>query len=202
VPIVRPPSHAAHHLTRPLDAGALGLLVPQVETAEQAQAIVQQAKYHQLGRRGFSGRGAHTNYQRQPPKTMMARANDDTLIAVMVESIRGIEQVDEIASVPGIDAIVIGRGDLSQDMGIPGEVESPRVEAAIDRVLDTCQQQNVAAGILCFDTESAEQWLARGIRLLNYSSDVALIVDAATKALETVRGFCDEQDIPTLRPWE
>lgn len=198
VPIVRPPSHRADQLSRPLDVGALGLLVPHVETADQARAIVQHTRYHPLGRRGFSSRGAHTAYRKWSAPDLMATANEDTLIGVMIESVEGVAQADEIASVPGVDLIVIGRGDLSQDMGLPGQSDAGPMREAVARVLEACRRQSVAVGIICFDEEAACQWLERGVRMLNYSSDVALLTDPAAQVLRDLRRYCGNRGIPTL----
>lgn len=202
VPIVRPPSHRRDHLTRPLDAGAMGLLVPQVNNVVEAHAIVNCVKYHPMGERGFSSRGAHTGYQSMDVSEMISKANQDILIGIMIESVKGVENIEDIIAVEGIDLIVIGRGDLSQDLGLPGELDSELVRDSVDRVLDVCNKRSMPVGIICFDTPSAQSWLKRGVQMLNYGSDISMIVDPSRQVLEELRSFCENRGIAILRTME
>jgi 2-keto-3-deoxy-L-rhamnonate aldolase RhmA len=199
VPIVRPANQSADHLSRPLDVGALGLLVPHVETADQAIIIIENSKYYPLGRRGYSSRGPHTGFRKVPASDFMVAANEDTLIGVLIESAQGIKNVEEIASIPNLDLIVLGRGDLSQDLGIPGQLDADPVQQAVNIVLQACQHYGKAMGMICFDKESAQHWLEVGVRMLNYGSEVSLLTDLITENLIDIRSYCANHKIPFLK---
>jgi 2-keto-3-deoxy-L-rhamnonate aldolase RhmA len=193
VPIVRVVGHQPDHISRPLDAGAQGILVPHIDTAEQARAIIRNAKYPPLGQRSLSSLGPHTGFRSEPVADLVASANADTLIGVMIESAEGVAHVNDIAAVPDIDFVVVGRGDLSQDLGMPGQVDAEIVEEAVSRVLDSCKGYQVPTGLLCQDIPSARKWLARGIQMLNYGSDISLLTAPAAKAVQELRTLAGAQ---------
>ena len=123
VPIVRPPGTIKpHDLSRPLDAGAQGLLLPAVETADQIREIIQVTKYHPMGARPMNLKGPHTDYYPGKPGEIISHLNENTLTVVMIESRKGIENLDSICRVDGVDAVMVGPDDLSQDLGVPGQM--------------------------------------------------------------------------------
>jgi 2-keto-3-deoxy-L-rhamnonate aldolase RhmA len=176
-------------ILKPLDAGAAGLLVPQVDTAEQAAEIVRHAKYPPLGSRGAALRRPHSRYGRVDAATYLAQANAETFIGVQAETRRAIGNIDAIAAVEGVDAVFAGPFDLSVDLGIPGQVEHPDEVAAIDAMLAGCQRQGKAAGTLMFDAGQLRPWIAKGMRFVAYSSDVTLLADAAARAVGELKGM-------------
>ena len=110
-------------ILKPLDSGAVGLLVPQVNTAEQAKEVVAHAKYPPEGNRGVAIRRAHNFYRKVDAAAYMKQTNEQTFIAVQAESPEAIENLEEIADVPGVDSIFVGPFDLSVSMGIPGKIQ-------------------------------------------------------------------------------
>src|SRR5256885_2979056 len=118
--VVRPPEGNREWITRLLDAGVWNLHIPQVETPEQAAEVVACSRYAPLGSRGMYGFGPHTQYRTLPPAEHMAAANARVHVTIMLESKRAFERLDEIASVPGIDALTLGPTDLVQDLGVLG----------------------------------------------------------------------------------
>jgi 4-hydroxy-2-oxoheptanedioate aldolase len=189
VPILRTPGLQDDHLFRPLDAGLMGLLCPHVETEEQARHIVRATKYYPLGERGMSLRNVHTSFLRGKGDEITRRLNEETLLAVQVETAKGVENIDAIVGVEGIDVVYVGPNDLSQTVGVPGQIHHPEVTARIDRVIAACTRAGVAPGLHTYDVESAQGWLKKGIRMLGYSGDSSFIVDTATKAVTDLRAF-------------
>ena len=118
--VVRPPEGNREWITRLLDAGVWNLHVPQVDTPEQAAEVAACCRYTPAGERGMYGFGPHTEYVVRPPAEHMALANARVHVTAMLESKRAFDRLDEIASVPGIDALTIGPTDLAQDLGVLG----------------------------------------------------------------------------------
>src|SRR5215210_6256579 len=125
VPMVRVPATQSHLLSRPLDVGAMGLMVPMVETAEQARVIVSSAKYFPDGTRGAAFTVAHDDYQGGDVAAKMATANQEQLLIAQIETARGVEQAEAIAATPGIDVLWIGHFDLTTSLGVPAQFTHP-----------------------------------------------------------------------------
>ena len=191
--VVRIPEIRRETILKPLDAGAAGLMVPQVQTREQAQEVVLHAKYPPEGNRGAALRRAHSRYARIGAEEYLKRANDDLLIAVQVESAEAVENADQIASVQGIDCIFAGPFDLSISLGVPGQTTHKRVVQAVDVMLQACRKHGKAAGILLFDTKPLKEWIAKGMRFVAYSGDVMLLADAAADAVKELKGMVGEK---------
>ena len=191
-PIVRPPAKDAHLLSRPLDAGAMGLLVPHVDTQDEARAVVQAAKYPPLGERGLNLRGVHTGFAQGDGAGYVETMNEEILVLVQMESKQAIQNLDEILSIQGIDGAVIGRGDLSMDFGCPGQTNHPEVLKSVERMIDACLRHDKIPGLLVQDVESAKKWIAKGIRLVPYSNEVAMLMHTASHAVGNIRAFAEE----------
>ncbi len=189
VPILRVPGLHDDHLFRPLDAGVMGLLCPHVETGDQARHIVRATKYSPLGERGMSLRNVHAGFLRGKGDEITRRLNEETLLAVQVETAKGVEHIDDIVAVEGIDAVYVGPNDLSQTVGVPGQIHHPEVTSRIERVIAACNRAGVAPGLHTYDVESAQGWITKGVRFLGYSGDANLLVDAAAKAVTDLRAF-------------
>jgi 4-hydroxy-2-oxoheptanedioate aldolase len=195
VPFVRVPGKDHYLLSRPLDAGAEGLLIPQVETRDQVEAIIQATKYFPLGRRGMALKHAHSAYTPGDPGSYIQRANKETFIIVQIESETAIRDLDQLVSVPGVDAALIGPGDLSQSLGVPGQTKHPKVTGCAQRFVEVCNRYGVAPGVHVMDRESAKLWLEAGVKLLAYANDISLIVDGGARAVREVR------DLTGQLPW-
>ncbi len=185
--IVRIPEIRRETILKPLDSGAAGLLVPQVNTADQAREIIVHAKYPPVGDRGVGLRRAHSRYGRVDAAEYLKQANEETFIAVQAENPTAIENLEEIAAVPGIDCVFVGPFDLSVSLGIPGQVTHPREVEAIDRVIEVCNKHNIITGILMFDAAILKPWIEKGMRFVAYSSDISLLADAAAKGVAELR---------------
>jgi 2-keto-3-deoxy-L-rhamnonate aldolase RhmA len=185
--IVRIPEIRRETILKPLDSGATGLLVPQVNTPEQAGDLVYHAKYPPFGNRGAALRRAHSLYGRPNAAEYLAKANEQTFLAVQAESREAIVNIDQIAAVEGIDCVFCGPFDLSVNLGIPGQLTHPTEVEAIDAMLAGCRKAGKAAGILLFDAAALKPWIQKGIRFACYSSDITMIADTAVKAIEELR---------------
>lgn len=185
--IVRAPAFEGQWLTRYLDLGAAGLLVPRVETADETAAIVRAIKYPPEGVRGLAGSGGHTDYASPNPAELVRWANENLLLAVQIETRTGLENRHEILSVSGVDALFIGPYDLSLSLGRPGELDHPQVVAAMDAIFAAAKEHGVAPGMHVFDVPGALKWLDRGARFLAYSTELALIERASREALSQLR---------------
>jgi 4-hydroxy-2-oxoheptanedioate aldolase len=187
VPLVRVPDTLYHLMARPLDCGAMGLVCPRVETREQVETIVRCTKYQPEGERGASLSNIHTASRKVDHLEYMRWANDETLIVIQIESKRAVDNIEELVSVPGVDATWIGPFDLSQSLGLVGKWDSPELLACYDRVIAACDRHGVAPGIHLKDAASLGHWVSKGMRLATYSTDSGLLMDAAAGALARLR---------------
>jgi 4-hydroxy-2-oxoheptanedioate aldolase len=189
VPLIRVPDTLYHLMARPLDCGAMGLVCPRVETREQVETIIQCTKYQPEGQRGASLSSIHTACQKIGHLEYMQWANDETMVVIQIESRRAVENIDELVSVPGVDATWIGPFDLAQSMGLVGKWEAPELLESYDRVIAACNRHGVAPGIHLKDTASLGRWVSRGMRLATYSTDAGLLIEAGSRALGELRAL-------------
>ena len=188
VPLVRVPSTQHHFISRRLDVGASGVMVPMVETAKQASAVVTAAKYPPEGERGAAFGIGHDDYQAAKDVVSgMQHANDETLLIAQIETIDGIENVEEIAAVDGLDVLWIGHNDLTNSIGIPGQFDHPDYLRAIDRFLETCADNGKAPGIMSTGVGEARSQLDQGFRCVAYWGDIWLYAGALREGIESIR---------------
>jgi 2-keto-3-deoxy-L-rhamnonate aldolase RhmA len=185
--IVRIPEIRREAIMKPLDSGAAGLLVPMVNTADQTREIMSFSKYPPMGNRGAALSRAHSLYSRPNAAEYLKQANEATFIAVQAESPQAIENLESIASTPGLDSIFVGPFDLSVSMGIPGQPTHPKEVQAIAKVIDVCRQHNVIPGIHMSDVATLKDWIDKGMRFVSFSSDVDLLAKAGKENLVRLR---------------
>jgi 2-dehydro-3-deoxyglucarate aldolase/4-hydroxy-2-oxoheptanedioate aldolase len=193
IPLVRVPATEYDFIARILDVGAMGIMVPMVESAEQARAIVAAAKYPPLGRRGAAFGVAHDDYTGGDIVEKIASANREGLLLAQIETAAGLKNVDAIAATPGIDVLWIGQFDLSISMGIPGQFANPELIAAMDRVVAACQKHGKFAGIMAPDLATARDFLRQGFRMISYSGDLWVFQAALRQALSDLRSMTGER---------
>ena len=189
VPMVRVPDIAFAPLSRVLDLGARGVMVPRVETKEQAQEIVRQLKYAPMGRRGVALGLAHDLYRAGGPE-FFPSANEDVAVILLLETARAFENLEEIISVPGVDVAWMGHYDLTASMGIPGEFDHPDFLAAMDSLVCVCRQYGVAPGFLPPTPTLAAHWIAKGFRAISLGSDIGVFLDGIRKFRLEVNKRC------------
>ncbi|WP_018699304.1 HpcH/HpaI aldolase family protein [Amorphus coralli] len=183
-PIVRPAGTLKpHDLTRPLDAGAQGLLLPSIDDASQLEKIIGQTKYHPMGNRPMNLKGPHTDYFVAPPNEVIAHLNRETLTVAMVETRKSIDNLDEILKVEGLDAVMIGPDDLSQDLGVPGDLQAKVLHEAYDEVFALCKKHGVPYGLSAQSPEMAGDWISKGCTWIPYQNDAAMVFNTARAAV-------------------
>ena len=192
VPLARVPDMNFHPLSRVLDIGARGVMVPRVETRAQAEDIVAQLKYAPEGRRGVALGVAHDLYRAGGPE-FFSQANADTLVILLLETEKAFENLDEIVSVPGVDIAWMGHYDLTVSMGIPHQFEHPRFLDAMDALVACCRRHGVAPGFLPATPKSAAHWIRKGFRAISLGSDIGVFLNGMRTFRQSVI-----DDVPEL----
>jgi 2-keto-3-deoxy-L-rhamnonate aldolase RhmA len=190
--LVRPPANLPHLIGPILDSGAHGIIVPMVETAEQAERLVDSCKYFPVGHRGTGFGLAHDDFQTGNVMEKMQAANEATICVTLIETELGVRNVDDIARVPGVDVVWIGHFDLSQSLGIPGEFEHPRFTAAVQHVLEVAHARGIAAGMMVSDPAQAIDRIRQGFRCIAYWGDVWLFQRAVSQGIRAIRAGIGE----------
>jgi len=188
VPLVRVPATQYHLMSRPLDVGAMGLMVPMVETEDQARLIAHSARYPPAGGRGAAFAIAHDDYAGGDIVAKMRSANDEVLLIAQIETTGGVEHADRIAAVDGIDVLWIGHFDLTASLGIPGQFTHPDYLRAVDRVLDACHRHGKTPGIMAADVATARALARQGFRAIAYSGDLWIYGQALQQGIDAIRG--------------
>lgn len=185
--IVRVPHLESYFISRVLDAGAEGIMVPMTSTKEQAERIVRYSKYAPLGGRGFGGQMGHTDYKPVKAAEFMKEANENTLVVAQIETREAIENIDAILSVEGIDVGLIGPNDLSISLGVPDQLNSEMMNHAIEKVVDTAKKRKKASGIHVGNIDLIRKWRAKGMTVLTYSTDIGFMYNASKSSLEELK---------------
>ena len=173
-----------------LDCGALGIVYPDVNTADDARAAVAACKFAPVGRRSVGGGYPQFNYQALPVPELTAAMNDAMLVVCMIETREGIANVEEIAEVEGVDVLLVGMNDLITDMGLPGGHGHPEVVAAVERVLTACRANGVFGGVGGDpDLARMAHYVTLGARFLPTQSDGAFLLREATRYAGSIRGL-------------
>ncbi len=176
---------------RLIDAGAMGLVVPHIDSAAQAQAIVNSIRFFNGGTRGYCAKTAASGFQKMTEE-LMRRSDEETTVVVQFESVAAIDQADEILAIPGIDVAIVGRGDLAHDMGLSGNPTDDRVSAQVERVYEAAKRQGKTRGLLVNDLDGALKWLGRGITFVTYGSEVGWLQNAYNTGIKAIRAKNEE----------
>lgn len=181
-PVVRLPIGESWLIKQALDIGAQSLLIPMIETAEQAEHVVKAAKYPPQGIRGVgAGLGRATNYSRVD--NYLTTANDEICMILQIESRKGIANLDAITTLDGVDAVFLGPADLGADMGYLGQSGVAQVEDAVVNAIERIRALGKPAGVMTYDLSFAHRCQAAGASLVAFVSDVQLLTDAASQKL-------------------
>jgi 2-keto-3-deoxy-L-rhamnonate aldolase RhmA len=184
--IVRVPEAAEVPIKRALDLGAHGIIVPQVNTAEQAANVVRWSRYAPEGARGVGLARAH-GYG-QTFREYLGRANSEIAVIVQAEHARAVDNIDAIARVPGVDAVLLGPYDLSASLGLMGQIDHPTVVAAIRRVTDACRAARMPLGYFGVTAAAVRPYAAQGYTLLVAGVDTMYLGQGAKALLSELRG--------------
>ena len=187
VPMVRVPRNEYHFIARALDVGAMGIMVPMVGTAAEAEHIVACTRYPPAGRRGAAFGFAHDDYLGGDVVAKMAALQARTMVIPQIETMEGLNNVEAIAAVPGVDALWLGHFDLTNFMGIPGAFQHPDYLAAVARIVAACEAHGKAAAFIGMDDEWSRDYVAKGFRLMAYGLDQLLLQNALRSGLDVMR---------------
>ncbi len=190
-PLVRVPNGGAEYVSRVLEGGALGVIVPHVRSAAEARAVVASARFAPAGARSVPGGLPHLQYRALPAHVTAQAMNDATLIAVMMETVEALEHVEEIAAVDGIDMLFVGSNDLTTEMGVMGDYDDPRVRAAFARTIAACRRcgKHVGIGGLPSRPDLVAEFVRMGARFVSTGTDLSFLLAAATQKAQQVRAI-------------
>ena len=189
-PVVRVPGVEHWHASRILDNGAQGIVVPHVDDAAQAKRVASACRFPPVGHRSMGGGLQQLGFAPVPVGEAAKIVNEETLVVVMLESPQAIAKCDEIAAVPGIDALLIGTNDLCFEMGIPGQFNDPRVVEAYTKLIAACKKHGKFPGMGgMYTAELLERHINMGVQLILSGSDFSLLMQAAGARAKLVRGF-------------
>ena len=184
--IVRVPEAAETPIKRVLDLGAHGIIVPQVNTPEQAASVVRWARYAPDGARGVGLARAHGYGVTM--QEYLATANRDIAVIVQAEHIQAVEHIDAIVRVPGVDAVQLGPYDLSASLGMMGQMDDPVVVAALDRVIAACRAVGMPIGYFGVTAAAVQPFVARGCTMIVAGVDTLYLASGAKALLDELRG--------------
>lgn len=186
-PIIRVGDNDERLILRALDIGAAGVEVPQINTVEDARKLVNGAKYSPLGERGLSIFTKAGNYFKDGSPDHTDRQNRETVVIGHIEGQRGLNNLDDIMTVEGIDVYFLGPYDISQSLGIPGQVTDPKVEEALKSAASKARNAGKAVGSYAKDIEMGRWLLSIGVQYLAYSVDATIYMQAAEKIVQDLR---------------
>jgi len=190
-PFVRVPSNAPEYISRVLDGGALGVIAPHIQSAEEAAAVVSSAKYPPLGTRSFTGALPHVGFRNMPTGELFKAVNDATMVVAMIETAAALAEVDAIAAVDGVDMLFVGTNDLCASLGIAGQLQHELVKDAYSRCLAACKQHGKKLGVggLSGNPEFVSELVKRGARYISTGTDLSFLVGAATEKAKRMRNL-------------
>jgi 2-keto-3-deoxy-L-rhamnonate aldolase RhmA len=187
-PLVRVPSHAHDQVTRSLDVGAMGVIVPHVETAAEAAAIADACRFPPRGHRSVAGPNPSNRYRAMPQRELLDAFDAQTIVAVMLETPDAVARADEIAAVPGIDMVMLGPHDLTAEMGILGDFRNPAFLDAARGVARACRDRDVIFGIAGIrDQELLTEFVGLGLRFVSAGTDIGFMAEAAGAQVRRLR---------------
>lgn len=187
-PFVRVPSNAPEYISRVLDGGALGVIAPDVRSADEARAVVAAAKYPPLGGRGAGGPLPHLQYRSFPAAEANAVVNEETMVIVQFESAEAVAKADEIVAVEGVDLVLIGANDLLASEGLAGQFEHETLRDAFARTIAAARKhgKHVGVGGLASRPKLAAEFVKMGARYVSTGTDLGFLLSEATRRAKEV----------------
>ena len=176
-PIVRVKENCDSVMGEALDIGAGGLQIPQITTKAEAEAVISRVKFHPQGNRGVCRFVRAADYSAKDRFEYFAEANKSVVI-LQIEGAEGVANIGDILSVKGIDVIFVGPYDLSQSLGLTGQVDHPLVEEKMLEIVKKCEEKNITAGTFADTLENAEKWRRNGVKYISYSVDAGIFYNA------------------------
>lgn len=186
-PLVRVPANLPYLIGQQLDLGAAGVMVPMVETAEAAQTLGASTHYPPDGRRGAAFGIAHDDYVGGSIPAKVEAANEDVLTIAQIETSSGVENVDAIAAVEGIDVLFLGHFDLTNFLGIPGRFDDDRFTDSVDRIVAAANEHGKTLACLALTVEEAKRWIDRGFRMITFGGDLWIYQKALADGIAAIK---------------
>ena len=179
-PVVRTPPGNLHMIGAVQDAGAKGVVIPQIKTVEEVHKVIKSMRFYPEGERGVSGVVRAAKYSTMQSEEYFKMSNENLLI-IQLEGKEAIENIDAISDIEGIDVLFIGPYDLSQSLGVPGQVEHPKVTETIYEAVQNIRSKGLVAGTFVSSTEMARKWIDAGVQFIGYSVDILIFANAAKR---------------------
>jgi 2-keto-3-deoxy-L-rhamnonate aldolase RhmA len=186
-PFVRVSDDQYHLVARVFDAGAQGIMVPRVERREQVEKVLQWSKFPPEGCRGCSILKGHSDYQPQPLQDFTRHLNRENMVILQIERKAAVEDIDDLLSVPGVDAAIVGPNDLALSLGIANNMHHPLMVQSLDAIVAACQRHGVPSGMHVGNLEALSEWMAKGMRFIVYSTDLNFLLKGAQDGLKVLR---------------
>jgi 4-hydroxy-2-oxoheptanedioate aldolase len=187
VPIVRVPAGNYEMISRVLDVGAAGVQVPQIATAQDVELAVQAAKFSPLGERGVCRFVRAARYSSMEVNAYFRQANE-ALLVIQLEGEAALRNLEAILDTGGPDVVFIGPYDLSQSLGVPGQVEHPLVFEKADQIVDACLKRGIVVGNFTETPEQTAIWTKRGLRYMSFSVDMGIVYETCRDLVSRLRG--------------
>ena len=189
-PLVRVPGFQHFHASRVLDGGAQGIVVPHVDDKEVAQRMVDQCKYPPIGHRSVTGAQPMLDFENYPLSEATEAVNAATFLVIMLETPTAISNVDEIARVPGVDALLIGTNDLCMELNIPGQLDHPSIIKAYEATISACKKNGKYAGMGgIYSPDLIEKYVKMGVQMVLGGSDLGLMISAGKEQTAKIRNM-------------
>ena len=181
VPMVRVPRGEYHFIARALDVGAMGVIVPHVDSRDEAGQVVDACRFPPRGHRSVAGPNPANRYRAMPQRELLDAFDEQTVVAVMLETPAAVERADAIAAVPGVDMVMLGPHDLTAEMGILGQFRDERFLDAVRTVAKACRTHDRIFGIAGIrDLELLTEFVGLGLRFVSAGTDVGFMTEAAS----------------------
>lgn len=187
IPIIRTSFNTPWMILRGLDIGARGIQVPGIGSAEEALSVVRSARYSPRGDRGVCRAVRSAQYSNIPGDRYFPAAAESVVVIVHIEGASGVENLDEIIAVPGLDVVFLGPYDLSQYLGLTGEVEHPKVVALLKGLIERIREKQLAVGIFTDQAEKASYWRDLGVQYISVGIDTRTLYEAASSVVSKLR---------------
>jgi 2-keto-3-deoxy-L-rhamnonate aldolase RhmA len=179
-PIVRVADLQYSLVARALDCGAQGVIFPRVESVELLERAISWTKFPPLGIRGYGLSPVNLDYEKVDFPQVIEHTNANTMVVMQIETQRALDMREELLSVPGIDAVMVGPADLSISLGVPGEFQHPKMVEAMEAIRDTCIRRGIAPGTQTRSAPQARFWKDRGMRFLGCSNDTSMLFERSS----------------------
>jgi 2-dehydro-3-deoxyglucarate aldolase/4-hydroxy-2-oxoheptanedioate aldolase len=196
-PLVRVGELLYSLISRVLDVGAQGIILPRVASGRELEQAISWIRFPPAGTRGFGIMAPVLDYKQHSFQEIIEHLNANTLVVVQFETREAIERCEELLSVPGFDVALVGPSDLSVSLGVPGQFDHPVLVRAVMRLIEACEARRIAPGIQCRNPAQAMPWLERGMRVIGVGSELTLLLE---KARETIISMRSVGQVATAAP--